>query len=70
MKPSKHLELRRDAMTDLATDEMRGLAGGNALTPQCPTLQVKCPSDPVTGCTVIQETRDCLDTFTCPTDIC
>lgn len=73
MKPSKKLSLRREAMTDLTPGQLVGIAGASGTTcPFCPpTIRVECPSDPVVGCTIIYETRDgCLDTITCPTDVC
>lgn len=73
MRPSRKLGLRRDALTHLTTDELRRMPGAYAppTAIDCPTIHRECPSDPVTGCTIIYETRNgCLDTITCPTDIC
>lgn len=71
MNSVRKLGLRREAITDLTTGELQVVAGASGVTcPACPTVHYECPSNPVTGCTILQETRDCLDTVTCPTDIC
>lgn len=73
MRPRRTLVLRSEALGELTTVELRGVAGANSglsCVPKCPTIQVECPSDPVLGCTIVQETRDCAETITCPTDIC
>ena len=59
MKPTKRLTLSRETVSELATDELRGLAAGNqpVITPNCPTVYAECPSDPIMGCTVTQVTR-------------
>lgn len=57
MKPTKRLALRRDVVSDLSSDELRSLAGANALTPQCLTIEVPCPSNPINQCTVVRVTR-------------
>ena len=75
MKSSKRLALRRIVVSELAPDELQGISGANSGS-TCPcvtTLHRECPSDPVTGCTIIRETQyaSCAAcTVTCPTDIC
>lgn len=68
MKPSKRLNLRRDTVTDLTTDELRAFAGAQN-TPFCLVTDLscrRCPSVPLYNCTILTET----DTATCPTDVC
>ena len=75
---NKRLVLNRDVLVDLTTDDLRRvpagtLGGGNDQVLRVTTVHVECPSDPVTGCTIIHETRyaSCAGcTVTCPTDIC
>ena len=58
MKSSKRLALHRIVVTDLAADELQAISGANSGT-TCPcvtTVHRECPSDPVTGCTVIHIT--------------
>ena len=60
MKPKRTLVLRSEALGDLSADELAGVVGaasGPSCEPDCPTLEVACPSNPVTNCTVIQVTR-------------
>lgn len=72
MKPSKRLALRRTVTTDLTTDELRRVPAAFAppTAIDCPTIHRECPSNPVNQCTILQETRGCADTVTCPTDVC
>jgi len=71
---SRKLNLRREAVTDLRPDELRGVAAAAsgvlcqpALTPRLTELSVNdCVSLPLTDCTILQETQS----VTCPTDLC
>ena len=62
MNPIRKLQLRRESitdLTDLALDDLRGIAGADSGS-TCPcvtTVHRECPSDPVTGCTVIRVTQ-------------
>lgn len=60
MLPRRVLVLRSEALGELTADELAGVAGANSglsCVPDCPTIEVACPSNPVTNCTVIQVTR-------------
>ena len=54
MKPTRRLALRADLLTDLSADQLRDLAGGEQLTPQCATtpLDLCAPTTPVIQCIV------------------
>jgi len=76
MKSARKLALRREAMVDLVTDDLRYIHAGASPAPcyvtdlscqRCPSIPFEgCPSFPLGDCTILQET----DSVTCPTDVC
>ncbi len=72
MRHTPKLVLRKERLGELTDRQLSSVAGASG--PICFLTEdlscVRCPSVPFTNCTILQETRGCLDTVTCPTDVC
>ena len=68
MRQTRKLSLKREALTQLTTEEMAAVAGGShaCVTEGCtagvthgPSFDVSCPTLPINDCNVIDLTRAC-----------